>query len=250
MFPNARALARLMAATCVLLLAACGGPDYEHMQRATVLVEVMEKGVPVGKGAGVLTRHGVLTAGHVVDGLREGQSLRVRFYDGEYVDAAIDRLTFEQEVIEVPYSSGGKSAHALADMALLSVPTYSGYPVAEVDCEPPPLGARVYEVGHPLRMEWSTTEGQVIATRPRIGSAHGRWLAISAITSPGNSGGPVYARSGLVVGIVSHSMVLGSFYTPVGGVVVPSGHHFAASGPVLCEWLGESKPVPGGAGQP
>lgn len=200
--------------------------DYERAQRATVLVELRVEGTPAIRGSGVVTQHGVLTAGHLAETVNENVSAHVQFYGGEWVKATVVDEVYESREAETRL---GTTQVAVHDVALLAIDPSHGYPRAEVACRDPGIGEQLYQVGHPLNLEWAVTRGRVTAERPRLGHEPGRWVATDIVTEQGNSGGPLFDATGRVVGIASHGLS--------GGLMGTSGHYFAVSGAAACKWL-------------
>lgn len=123
----------------------------------------------------------LVTNKHVVeDGVL---SLELSTWDGE--DITVD--VYETSIV--------------ADLAFIK--TSQSVPVVAKMGNDPKEGLRVAAVGYPLGGPWSLSQGRV---RQYIdGDAYGighRVLLFDAIVEPGNSGGPLMDRSGLVVGVV------------------------------------------------
>lgn len=94
------------------------------------------------------------------------------------------------------------------DLALIHVTGLTA-PILPLRTDPPPVGTRVYGLGHPFApaaagklagtLRWSVTEGIV--------SAVGDWfIQTDAALNPGNSGGPTIDEEGRVVGIASRKL--------------------------------------------
>jgi len=192
--------------------------DYERMRAASVEVIIEALGKELGHGSGVITKYGVLTAAHVALGEGEASRILVKFKDGEFVVA---------HVIRKKYVLGEHSIDT--DLALLRIPTSSGYPVADVRCDAVPVGEPVYVADNPGAVRFAITQGHVISDTPRERFAPGRWLQTDAVLAPGNSGGPFYDRDGRVIGITAHMQMMGFGW--------PTGHGFGNSGPVICDFL-------------
>jgi S1-C subfamily serine protease len=82
------------------------------------------------------------------------------------------------------------------DLALLWVPRHSGtghfvQPIAD-----PADGEDIFVIGHPEGLKYTLSTGIVSGLRDKD-------IQISAVISPGNSGGPVYDAHGRLIGIVS-----------------------------------------------
>jgi S1-C subfamily serine protease len=197
-------------------------PDYDRMQRSTVLVQVFDGDKRVGHGSGVLTPAGVLTAAHVIMAAEaEGLRIELLFYDGETAVATVKRHRFE--------TTGGVYAVLSHDIALLEVKAPLGYAAAPIQCDPQRVGTEVYAVGAPANLRWAVTYGHVITNVPRDGFEQDAWIQTDAVIWRGNSGGPMFDIQGRVIGIVSHILSAGG-----GG---STGHSFGVSGPRVCEFL-------------
>lgn len=84
------------------------------------------------------------------------------------------------------------------DLALLATNTHSCSPLHFAALTPKP-GVEVFAVGSPLGLESTVTRGIVSALRETKGGRH--FIQLDAALNPGNSGGPVVARDGTVVGV-------------------------------------------------
>lgn len=123
------------------------------------------------------------------------------------------------------------------DLALISAPELAAsLPKAlPVRAALPPVGTRVYGLGHPYaplafrnpQMEgmllWSVSEGIVSNTGPHL-------IQTDAALNPGNSGGPVVDSEGGIVGITSRKL---------GG----DNLAFAAASPQLAKLVAEPRPL-------
>jgi putative serine protease PepD len=88
------------------------------------------------------------------------------------------------------------------------------------------VGDEVMTIGDPRGLAWTASFGRISAIRrgQDMGEPHWRsLLQFDASTNPGNSGGPLFNQSGLVIGLVTFSF-LGD-----------EGLHFAVSGDQLWE---------------
>lgn len=89
----------------------------------------------------------------------------------------------------------------MADLAFIK--TSQSVPVVAKMGKDPKEGLRVAAVGYPLGGPWSLSQGRI---RQYIdGDSYGighRVLLFDATVEPGNSGGPLMDRDGLVVGVV------------------------------------------------
>jgi S1-C subfamily serine protease len=200
-----------------------GDQVVDHVSPAVVLILVSTgNGQVSGIGSGLIVRPDgiVLTANHVVKGMREVQ---VRLKDGEVYDHVELVATDERR-----------------DVAALRIPA-SGLPVlpaansAEIHA-----GSPVYAVSNGDGLPWTASSGILSATRladevPGAGSGY-RLLQFTASLSPGSSGGVLVdaqARAlGIVVGFITPGQNV-NFAVPVdsvAGLAAASGGTPFASG--------------------
>lgn len=149
-------------------------------------VEVLVGG---GHGSGVVLAHGyVLTAGHVAEMATDGVLTIKHPRAGDWVDEWTAKVVWIDKQ---------------QDFALLkinAVVTDDTVPHATLACKPPELGQPVTIAGWPVDLGLVISKGY-------IGSGEGprafwakSYIVIGAI-APGNSGGPVYADDGTVIGL-------------------------------------------------
>ena len=202
---------RGMATVAVLAVACCAAPAFagdeidspQALQAleariravaATVrpavvgLVSVDEQGVEKGSGSGtIISRDGwVLTAGHV--GQQPGKRMKVLLADGT----------------EMRGTTAGQHFGPDGDVGLVKIETGGKeLPFAELGAAAKlATGDTVVAFGHPLGPERNPWRPPPL----RVGRVIGRegWvLAIDAPLSPGDSGGPVFALDGTLVGVNS-----------------------------------------------
>lgn len=156
---------------------------YQRSKGAVVRIERPDGGL--GTGFLFMTPQHVLTAFHVVD---LGRGLKVKFLNGKRLAASVVAIDTE---------------HDLALLALESPVLDAPVLPAHVDLE---VGMKVFAIGNPYGdasetggnleglLNYSTAEGAVSAFNADM-------LQTDALLAPGNSGGPLLACDGGVVGV-------------------------------------------------
>ena len=191
---------------CFLILVATGTlasaqqlrDTFRRVKSSVVIVRTGgEQSAPIsgyaddsGVGSGVLiSKDGqILTAAHVV---QSGQPITIEFVDGQRLKA---------QIVELSVS---------ADLALLKVDRVPDAATAANlgDSDVVETGDDIFVVGAPYGLSNTLTVGRVSARRPdetRGGIlSTSEFLQTDAVVNPGNSGSPVFNKSGEVVGIVS-----------------------------------------------
>ena len=159
----------------------------ENVGPAVVRVQSARGDGRGGLGSGVIISHDglALTNSHVVSGARR---VRLAFADGEETEA--------QVIGDDPDT----------DLALLRAELPRGTPAAALgDSKTLRRGHLVVAIGNPLGFESTVTAGIVSALGRSLRSRNGRLIddviQTDAPLNPGNSGGPLVAASGKVVGI-------------------------------------------------
>jgi S1-C subfamily serine protease len=134
--------------------------------------------------AGVFHRDYVLTANHCVS-------------DKEEILVLGRNWTEPQGTWRVIHSNPD------GDFAILS-PNFSGHTPphrAEISPQAPMIGDEIVTVGHPLGLGWTFSLGRVVGFRD--GYIAPVFMQLTAMTTNGNSGGPVFNTYGEIIGIVS-----------------------------------------------
>jgi S1-C subfamily serine protease len=135
-----------------------------------------------GTGFFIDDRGTIATNHHVIDGT---DHVRIKLIDGTILDQ-VELLTSDPEV----------------DLALLRVDpaklTGSPKPVVLGDSAAVTVGEPVMVIGNPLGLEHTLSDGLVSSRRVYEGK---KYIQMSAPTSPGNSGGPVFDRHAKVIGV-------------------------------------------------
>ena len=99
---------------------------------------------------------------------------------------------------------GERAGPPQKDLALVQIPGF-GLPTIELgDSDGLQSGAPVIAVGNPLGLEGSVSVGVVSGIR-QLGDGY-RVIQTDAAVNPGNSGGPLLAGSGKVIGIVTFKL--------------------------------------------
>jgi len=172
---------------------------------------------PAAPSAGTafyVNNNDLVTAGHVVDGCAV-----VEFADGTPLQLV--------------------ARHATLDLALLSAPVRSRTWIAVGEAVEAQLGQRIAALGYPYFGRFGTalnmTAGNVsaltgIADDPDV-------LTISAPVQPGNSGGPLLANDGTLLGVVVARLDELKVIEQTGSL--PENVNYAVSGPALLAFLVE-----------
>jgi S1-C subfamily serine protease len=165
----------LLSAGLAAALGACSTPPssmLDSLDQETVLIEHTK-----GHGTGtIVSPHAVLTAYHVV----QETPLEVTFFNGPVVEGRVSWFD------------------ATLDLALVAVEVPKGYPSIELDCDDLQVGEQLVSIGHPTQSRWVAVGGH-LPTTATIGS--GQLVPLGFPVGLGTSGGPVFDRSGRVVGI-------------------------------------------------
>lgn len=168
--------------------------------RAGRNVTVRIRNIPCAGGLGVgtgflLDEHTLVTNRHVVEGFGE---LELETWDGR-------RLS--PEIVDVGTT---------ADLSIVRIDSGVGEAI-EMAADDPDPGEEVQAVGYALGGPQAVTEGEVIdyVEDPRLGM-EGKIMRVDVSVQPGNSGGPLIDRNGLVVGVV-YAIEIATDY----GLVVP-----------------------------
>lgn len=147
-------------------------------------IVTLKSGLSHGTGMVISSEGHILTAAHVVSGLK---TVQVQLHGGLTLEAQVERIDESK------------------DLALVKLPG-KGYTPLRLAETRPAVGSEVYAVGTPLTEElaYSLTRGVVSAFRSEQGR---EFLQTDTAVSPGNSGGPLLNAQGEVVGVVSTKVV-------------------------------------------
>ena len=193
---------------------------------------------PYNPGMAVNAPSQGLETGELADAQRQLYSYGTGFFVADGVVATNNHVI--QACREVRIEGLGETAtigtDPANDLALLSI-DHTPERVARLRDRAPRQGESIYVYGYPLRTLLSKsavmTEGMVNALAG-VSDDQGQ-MQISAAVQPGNSGGPLIDRSGLVVGVVAarirDEVVL------AGAGAVPQNVNFAVKMPALYDLL-------------
>ena len=188
---------RLLTMAVALLLAGCSQPiakkvepcttqDYspaEIFQNAAPSIVVIKSGDSLGSGFVVKQDKRytyILTNSHVVN---RADAVLIKWSD--------DR----EEKGKVISDHGGEPLQK--DLALVRVDAIRGEPLLLKE-QPPAIGEDVVVIGAPQGLEFSLSRGVMSQLRNK-----GDFLQVDAAVNPGNSGGPLFDKTGCVVGVVT-----------------------------------------------
>jgi S1-C subfamily serine protease/uncharacterized membrane protein YfbV (UPF0208 family) len=90
------------------------------------------------------------------------------------------------------------------DLALLRTNARSCTPLQLGNPDHAAVGEEIYAIGDPLGLSGTVTRGIISAFRTARNGVH--YIQLDATVNPGNSGGPVVSRSGLVLGVTRFKM--------------------------------------------
>jgi serine protease Do len=144
----------------------------------------VELSIPGGHGSAVSIGNGYfLTAAHVVASVKDGKLATLRFDDGT-----------EMTGIEIMWSN------TKYDIALFRMVGAKDIEGRAIQCVDPKVGDWVTSEGNPLDINDMVTFGRVSSSPQALG----HWASVynmTAMVSPGMSGGPVFNEAGDIVGI-------------------------------------------------
>ena len=148
----------------------------ERVQSNVVLIETAG-----GSGSGFLVGDGeIMTSAHVVEGSAQ---VGIQYGKGQQVTGTVEHLDADR------------------DLALISVPSLHGQPLALFGMGTLKAGSECVVIGSPLGLDQSVSRGIVSNPDRRAGEV--RLIQIDAPVNPGNSGGPIMDHEGQVIGIVT-----------------------------------------------
>jgi len=149
-----------------------------------------------------------------------------------------------------PYTGTVIGADEQRDVAVIEICCNASFVPLRFNTDAMPMtGSNVVAIGYPLGLEGAPTVTAGIVAAQRFNRDRATFeLQTDAAVNPGNSGGPLLAVDGRVVGIITRVLADSSTDTPVGGFA------FAIAAPIL-KWvvqdiagqsLGDSQQAPAG----
>lgn len=166
---------------------------------AASTVALVDEGRAFCSGVWV-SKHEVLTAAHCIDDMELG-----------------DVLSVEAHGVAASFPAGVAMIDNGHDLGLLFVKAPPAHRIA--DTAPVPMvGERAFAMGHPLGLKWFFSEGYVAKVGEMDADLEIFWIAATTPISPGNSGGGLFDRDGMLVGIASRTATRGqnvNFFVPV-----------------------------------
>lgn len=98
------------------------------------------------------------------------------------------------------------------DLALVKINLPTLLPTLAIAKDLPKVGELVLTIGHPFGRSWTVGFGIVSKYVPNSGA---NFIQHTALTHPGNSGGPLLNMKGELVGVDARTLQMGPFYTPL-----------------------------------
>lgn len=158
----------------------------EEMGSVVILKVVTNEGEVRGSGIIVKSTGRILTAHHVIKGIKRGWA-----------------EPFEGNSMPI---TGVVAQDELKDLAVINVdPRNQSLQESRLGREEHiSVGDPVVIIGHPLKLDYSLSEGVVSGVRTTPEGL--RLIQADAAVSPGNSGGPLLNKDGKVIGVVSFNL--------------------------------------------
>lgn len=122
------------------------------------------------------------------------------------------------------------------DLALVKITSTEKFPYAKFSASDKlKVGQEVFAVGHPIDLGWTFTNGIVTALHRNFSDINKyNLIQTNAVVNPGNSGGPLFNRSGHIVGI---NFLIAS----PRGIPAFTGQSFAIPSKTCLAFLGKHK---------
>ena len=175
----------------------CGGPEQSGStftqqiakeEKASVVFLKVSTNEGDGLGSGIIVKSTgqILTAHHVIKGIKEGWA---KPFNGTWMP--ITGVVAQDELKDLAVINVDPRNQHLQQSRLGSGEYISS-------------GDPVVAIGNPLGLEYSVTEG--IISEVRTTPEGLRLIQTDAAVSPGNSGGPLFDQNGEVIGVVSFNL--------------------------------------------
>ena len=173
------------------------------------------------------------------------------FVDGKGTMVTNYHVLLNQALINVSLAAGQSyraqyiAGDPILDIAIIKAGDNSK-PLAFSSDDPPPIGAGVYAIGHPMGLKMSISSGIVSSSDVVLPISNMSWdepyIQTDAAINPGNSGGPLLDRCGNVVGMntlgMSKAQNMG-FAIPARTLKAATAE-LAAHGKIVRPWIGIS----------
>lgn len=165
--------------------------------QSVVLIQVPN--VALGSGAVIDSRGYILTCAHVTDHSTTGR-----------VDVFLYKSTIAVQG-KVVWINRDK------DLALVKVQVQHLLPALALASKDPEIGELVLSIGHPFGVAWTVGYGIVSKFQPDFDPNHqgADFIQHTAMTHPGNSGGPLINLRGELIGVCARTRQVGFMYVPL-----------------------------------
>lgn len=158
---------------------------YASVKQGVVRIEIPGS---LGSGAIIDARGVIVTNRHVVG---DHETVGVTLFNGRQVSGRVTRRGegIDLALIQIEKPPAG----------LTVIPIGSTADVEE--------GEEIYVIGHPMDLRWTITRGIISRIRGPNDASRPNTIQIDAPVSPGNSGGPLLAGNGKLLGVVTSKVV-------------------------------------------
>ena len=167
-------------------LKASVGEDFSGIIE-TVISSVVTVKTDFGQGTGFIIHDEgfIVTNAHVLADSFGGLAPNIRI------------ITYQQQIINADFVG----YNSTFDIALLKIEGSRYKPLNLEDSETVQIGEKVVAIGNPLGLQFSASQGIVSAVHREGLNGVNSYIQTDAALNPGNSGGPLINKKGLVIGI-------------------------------------------------
>ncbi len=167
-------------------LKASVGEDFSGIIE-TVISSVVTVKTDFGQGTGFIIHDEgfIVTNAHVLADSFGGLAPNIRI------------ITYQQQIINADFVG----YNSTFDIALLKIEGSPYKPLNLEDSETVQIGEKVVAIGNPLGLQFSASQGIVSAVHREGLNGVNSYIQTDAALNPGNSGGPLINKKGLVIGI-------------------------------------------------